>query len=75
VYTHCKTCLLNRAIAIKAPLEPIIVNEVFARIQLDLIDMRHIPSLSLSWILHVKDHFSKFSILYALYSKHAEGGV
>jgi hypothetical protein len=35
--------------------------------------MRHTPSGRYAWILHIKDHFSKYSQLYALKSKHAIG--
>jgi hypothetical protein len=34
--------------------------------------MRHEPSGLYAWILHIKDHFSKFSMLYTLYSKRAK---
>ena len=41
------------------------------RLQIDLIDMRHIPDGHFKWICHIKDHFSKFSALYATKSKQA----
>ena len=34
--------------------------------------MRHKPSGQYKWILHIKDHFSKYTQLYPLKSKHAE---
>jgi hypothetical protein len=34
--------------------------------------MRHEPSSQFKWILHIKDHFSKYTQLYPLKSKHAE---
>ena len=34
--------------------------------------MRHEPSGQFKWILHVKDHFLKYTQLYLLKSKHAE---
>ena len=34
--------------------------------------MRHEPSGQFKWILHIKDHFSKYTQLYPLKSKHAE---
>jgi hypothetical protein len=34
--------------------------------------MRHKPSGNYTWILYVKDHFSKLSMLYTLHSKRAE---
>ena len=44
---------------------------VHERVQADLIDMRTKPDGSFVWILHIKDHFSKHSMLYALTSKKA----
>jgi hypothetical protein len=41
-------------------------------VQIDLIDMRHEPSGQFKWILHIKDHFSKYTQLYPLKSKHAK---
>jgi hypothetical protein len=40
------------------------------RVQIDLVDMRHQPDRQYEWILHAKDHCSKFS---CLKSKQAEG--
>jgi hypothetical protein len=34
--------------------------------------MRHEPSGQYKWILHIKDHFSKYTQLYPLKSKHVE---
>ena len=45
-------------------------SRVFERIQIDLIDMRT-PDGEYKWILHIVDHFSKFSSSFALRSKHA----
>jgi hypothetical protein len=39
---------------------------------MDLIDMRWRPDGMLKWILHVKDHFSKFSWAYPLGSNEPE---
>jgi transposase InsO family protein len=63
---------LNRPAATKAPLQPIVSGRAWERVQVDLIDMRHEPSGQYKWILHVKDHFSKYTQLYTLKSKHAE---
>ena len=68
----CKNCALNRPAATKAPLKPIISGRAWERVQVDLIDMRHKPSGQYKWILHVEDHFSKYTQLYALKSKHSE---
>ncbi|KFY75310.1 hypothetical protein V499_04706 [Pseudogymnoascus sp. VKM F-103] len=51
---------------------PIISGRAWERVQIDLIDMRHEPSGQYKWILHIKDHFSKYTQLYPLKSKHAE---
>lgn len=42
------------------------------RVQMDLIDMRSIQDGEFQWILHTKDHFSKFSWAYPLCSKEAQ---
>lgn len=63
--------MVNRQNTTRAPLQPIVVTEVLGRVQADLIDMRTKPDGEDIWILHLKDHFSKFSMLYALTSKRA----
>lgn len=68
---HCLHCNLNTANNTKPPLTPIEVNQTFERVQIDLIDMRHTPSDRYHWILHIKDHWSKYSQLYALIGKEA----
>ncbi|KAF5120961.1 SCAN domain-containing protein 3 [Metarhizium anisopliae] len=72
VIKRCKNCALNRPAATKAPLVPIVTSRAWERVQADLIDMRHEPSGQYKWILHIKDHFSKYTQLYPLKSKHAE---
>ena len=67
----CKMCLLNRPSNTKALLEPIVVERVFERVQIDLIDFRHEPDGKFKWIMHIKDHVSKFSALFAQTSKEA----
>ena len=42
-------------------------------LQIDLIDMRHLPDGNYKWILHCVDHWSKFNFAYPLESKHAAG--
>jgi transposase InsO family protein len=39
---------------------------------MDLIDLRSIRDGEFQWILHIKDHFSKFSWAYPLCSKEAQ---
>lgn len=53
----------------RALLQPIVVRDILARLQADLIDMRTNPEGEYVWILHLKDHFSKSSMLYTLTSK------
>ena len=67
----CAICSEKAAINTKAPLQPIVATCVMERLQVDLIDMRHIPDGRFKWICHIKDHFSKFSALYACKSKTA----
>ena len=38
----------------------------FLRVQVDLIDFRSRPDGEYKWIMHVRDHFSKFSWAYPL---------
>jgi hypothetical protein len=70
---YCRHCTLNRVNKGKCPLQPIEVSEVWERIQVDLIDMRYTPDGRYAWICYIKDHYSKFTQLYTLESKHAEG--
>lgn len=65
-------CVPNRGHAGKRPLEPIVVSKVWERVQCDLIDFRHSPDGRFAWILHLKDHYSKYTQLYALKSKEAK---
>ena len=48
----------------------IVSQDTFERMQIDLIDMWYTPLSRYAWIFHVKDHFSKYTQLYALKSKH-----
>ena len=40
--------------------------------QIDLIDMRHMPYKDQKWLLHVVDHWSKFHFAVPLTSKSAQ---
>ena len=40
--------------------------------QIDLVDMRHMPDKDQKWILHVVDHWSKFHFAIPLTSKSAQ---
>ena len=55
----------------RATLQPIMAFDVHKRVQTDLIDMRTKPDRSYVWIFHIKDHFSKYTMLYALTSEKA----
>ena len=39
------------------------------RLQIDLIDFRHSPDGRYKWVLHIKDHFLKYTALFPLKSK------
>lgn len=67
----CAVCDIQRRNQTRASLQPIIAARVLERLQLDLVDMRSTPSGPYTWILHIRDHYSKFSMLYALESKEA----
>lgn len=66
---HCQTCHLSRQNRSRAPLETIISDHTLQWIQIDLVDMRHEPDEQFKWILHITDHFSKWSSLFPLKSK------
>ncbi len=69
---RCQNCVTNRPSTTWAPLQPIEVEKTFEHVQTDLIDMKHEPSDQFKWLLHAKDHFSKYSWLYPLKSKESE---
>lgn len=71
VLEHCSHCLTSRPNLSRAPLRPIRSNGVFDRVQIDLIDMQSTPDHDYKWILHAKDHFSKYSAAYPLRNKTA----
>lgn len=72
VEEHCLTCMHNSANRVKAPFNFITIHQTFERVQADLIDMRQEPSGRYSWVLHITDHYSKYTQLYALQYNHAE---
>ena len=67
---RCSTCAIKRANSTRAPLKPIVSTYPMERVQMDLMDLRNKPSNGFTWILHLKDHFTKMSWLYALKGKH-----
>jgi hypothetical protein len=68
---HCQSCLLERQNRSRAPLEPIISDHTLQQVQIDLVDFRHEPDGQYKWVLHIEDHFSKWTSLFALKSKSA----
>ena len=68
---HCATCAKTRSAKTAAPLEAIIVKELWERLQIDLIDFRHMGQ-KFKWCLHIRDHFSKFSAAYPMETKESE---
>lgn len=66
---HYQLCARNKPSQSRGPLQPIVVNNLWERVQIDLIDMRADPDGEYHWILHIRDHFSKYSSAYPLKSK------
>ena len=69
---RCQVCIRQAQNRSRGPLVPIVSTKLFERIQVDLIDFRNEPDNVFHWILHVKDHFSKYCQLYALPNKEAK---
>ena len=73
---QCEICHRRAANKSRGLLTPILSTELFERVQIDLIDFRHQPDAPYGptgpkyhWVMHIKDHFSKFTQLYPLQSK------
>lgn len=67
----CDACQTRRSISKPACGKPILSVGFLTRLQVDLIDMRSVEHNGFKFIMHVKDHFTKFSWLFALPSKEA----
>jgi hypothetical protein len=65
---HCNKCAIDNHLPKQSRL---VEGESFESVQVDLIDMRHMPSGRYNWILYVQDYVSEYSQLYALKNKHA----
>jgi transposase InsO family protein len=65
----CQICARKASNRSRGPLTPILVNNLFERVQVDLIDFRDTPDDQYKWVLHAKDHFSKYCQLYPLLDK------
>lgn len=66
VLQRCMLCHAHRPGPRPAPTQPIPSHHVMERVQMDLIDMRKEPDGKFRWILHIKDHYSRFCMLYPL---------
>ena len=64
VVHHCHLCDAQREGPRPAPTQPIHSDHVMERVQMDLIDMRMNADGRYRWILHIKDHYSRFCMLY-----------
>ena len=76
IKTFLKTCVtcVPRAKVKKAPCgRPIISSRFLQRLQMDLIDFTSQPDGDMKWILHLRDHFTKYSWGCALPNKQAVG--
>ncbi|CAF4642428.1 unnamed protein product, partial [Rotaria socialis] len=69
--TTCVSCQVRRPIKSHVIPTAIVSLGFMTRLQMDLIDMRTRPDGEFKWILHCRDHFTKFSWAYALPSKEA----
>jgi len=67
----CATCAKTRSGKTVAPLESIIVKELWESLQIDLIDYWHLGQ-KFKWCLHVRHHFNKFSGAYPMETKERE---
>jgi hypothetical protein len=68
----CDVCQTRRYFQKPISGKPIISIGFLTRVQMDLIDMRSVQYEDSKFILHVKDHFTKFSWLFALPTKEAK---
>lgn len=66
---HCRTCNERRTNLSRPPLQAIVSDCALHRLQIDLVDKRSASDRGYIWILHIRDHFSKFSSFYPLKSK------
>lgn len=67
----CDACQTRRSFSKPISGKPIVSIGFLTRLQVDLIDMRSVSYDGNNFIMHAKDHFSKFTWLYALPSKEA----
>jgi hypothetical protein len=67
----CDSCQIRRSFPKPISGKPIVSVGFLTRMQVDLIDMRSTEYQGFKFIMHVKDHFTKFSWLFPLASKEA----
>ena len=68
----CPVCNTRKPLKQPKTGKPIISLGFLTRVQVDLIDMSSRPDADYKWILHARDHFTKYSWAYPLMSKKAE---
>jgi transposase InsO family protein len=74
IFLHCcVSCQLRKSVKAHVAPTAIIAIGFLTRLQMDLVDLRTRPSNNCQWILHCRDHFSKFSWAFALQNKEANG--
>lgn len=66
VVRRCEICHSQERGPRPAPIQAIVSHGPMERVQMDLIDMRQEPDGDYHWILHIKDHYSRFCMLYPL---------
>ena len=67
----CEICHRKAHSKSKGPLKNIVSTRLFERVQIDLIDITATPDGDFVWICHMKDHFSKFHMLFPMANKEA----
>uniref|UniRef100_A0A673CDC6 Gypsy retrotransposon integrase-like protein 1 n=1 Tax=Sphaeramia orbicularis TaxID=375764 RepID=A0A673CDC6_9TELE len=67
----CLTCNTRQPVKQPKSAKPIFSLGFLTRVQVDLIDMTSRPDGDFKWILHARDHYSKFSWAFPLTSKRA----
>jgi hypothetical protein len=67
----CIPCQVRKPLKAHVVSQAIISLGFMTRLQMDLVDMRTRPDGDMKWILHCRDHFTKFSWAYTIPSKEA----
>lgn len=69
---HCSVCQQYEKGGGAQAYTPIVSKGVMERVQMDLIDMRSTPDGQYRWILHIKDHFSRYCMLYPMHDRNGD---